>query len=163
MSWKTLGAVPPTDLVDARLQLHYAAQVVASAGLTFPAPQPDDSHPNLGWAEGLDALVGRTLQGAGAQIGLRVSDLSLLLIDRQGDVNDEFALDGGTLDDSYAWLAGATARAGLALPSAGIARSAYELPNHATGEGAAFSLEARGAFSELARVGSPTAKPPWAS
>jgi hypothetical protein len=35
VSWKTLGSVPPTDLVDARLQLHHAAQIVSSAGVVM--------------------------------------------------------------------------------------------------------------------------------
>ena len=33
MSWKTLGSIPPKELVDARLQLHQAAQVVASGSV----------------------------------------------------------------------------------------------------------------------------------
>ncbi|MDP2622616.1 MAG: hypothetical protein Q8Q29_02325 [Actinomycetota bacterium] len=135
MSWKPLGAVSPTRLVDARLQLHHAAQVVASAGITLFAPAPDDSHPNFGWVESLGALMGHSLPGADAQVGLRVADLSLLLVNRSGEVSDEFALDGRKLDDGYAWLAGATAGAGAKLPAAGVTRAAYEIPNHPTGNG----------------------------
>ncbi|MBW2231800.1 MAG: hypothetical protein JRH17_15545 [Deltaproteobacteria bacterium] len=151
MSWRTLGAVAPTQLVDARLQLHHAAQVVASAGVTFLEPAPDDSHPNLGWVEPLGALMGHCLPGADAQVGLRVADLSLLLVNQSGAVSDEFALDGTKLDDGYAWLAEATARAGAELPSAGITRAAYEIPNHPTGRGEAFSCKSQQAFAELAR------------
>jgi hypothetical protein len=151
LSWKTLGAVAPTELVDARLQLHHAAQVVASAGLTFLAPEPDDSHPNLGWVDSLGALVGRPLPTADAQLGLRVADLSLLLVDQRGVVSDELALDGKKLDDAYAWLAEMTTRAGADLPAAGISRVAYEIPNHPTGTGAAFSCEPAESFAELAR------------
>jgi hypothetical protein len=151
VSWKPLGTTPPKELVDARLQLHHAAQVVASAGVTFLDPQPDDSHPNLGWVESLDALVGRALPGADVQVGLRVSDLSLLIVNNRGEVDDELALDGRVLGDGYAWLADATARAGVKVPSAGITRSAYEIPSHPTGSGAAFSLKSRDAFVELSR------------
>jgi hypothetical protein len=151
VSWKTLGAVAPAQLVDARLQLHHAAQVVASAGVTFLAPTPDDSHPNLGWVESLGALMGHSLPGADAQVGLRIADLSLLLVNERGDVSDEFALDGKGLEDAYAWLAGATARAGAELPSAGITRVAYEIPSHPTGSGEAFSCKSHEAFAELAR------------
>jgi hypothetical protein len=150
VSWKVLGAVAPTQLVDARLQLHHAAQVVASAGVTFLAPAPDDSHPNLGWVESHGALLGHTLPGADAQVGLRVADLSLLLVNRSGDVSDEFALDGKKLDDGYEWLASATARAGAELPSAGITRAPYEIPNHPTGRGEAFRCKPGDAFAELA-------------
>jgi hypothetical protein len=151
MSWKTLGTVAPTGLVDARLQLHQAAQVVASAGVTFLAPEPDDSHPNLGWVESLGALVGRPLPGTDAQVGLRVADLSLLLVDGRGESSEELALDGRTLDDGYAWLAEVMARAGAVLPSAGIRRATYEIPSHPTGRGEAFSNDSHEAFSELAR------------
>lgn len=151
MSWKRLGAVPPTELVDARLQLHHAAQVVASAGVTFLAPRPDDSHPNLGWVESLDALVGRSLPGTDVQVGLRVSDLSLLLVDGSGRVSDVLALDGKTLEDGYAWLSAATVRAGAELASEGLTRAAYEIPGHATEGGAPFSCASHDAFAELAR------------
>jgi hypothetical protein len=151
VSWKTLGAVAPTKLVDTRLQLHHAAQLVASAGASFLEPQPDDSHPNFGWMESLGALVGRSLPGADAQVGLRVADLSLLLVAAGGRVSDELALDGRTLEDGYAWLAKATAHAGAELPSAGLTRAAYEIPVHATGSGAPFSSESRDAPAELAR------------
>jgi hypothetical protein len=152
MSWKALGAVAATELVDARLQLHHAAQVVASAGATFLAPEPDDSHPNFGWVESLGALMGHTLPGADAQVGLRVADLTLLLVNNSGEVSDEFALDGKKLDDGYEWLASVTARAGAELPSAGITRAPYEIPNHSTGSGEVFSSKSRVEdFAELAR------------
>lgn len=151
MSWKTLGTVAPTELVDARLQAHYAAQVVASAGVSFLEPQADDSHPNMGWVESLGALVGRPLPGAGAQAGLRIDDLTLLIVDASGQVREQLVLGGETLEEGYAWLAAATARAGSALPAAGARRAGYQLPDHATARGTAFSATPRPAFAELAR------------
>lgn len=151
MSWKTLGAVAPDALVDARLQLHQAAQVVASAGVSFLEPQSDDSHPNMGWVETLDALVGRCLPGADAHVGLRPADLTLLLVDRSGESSDELGLDGRTLEDGYAWLAAATLRAGVTRSAGGITRATYEIPSHATGSGAPFSIASSAAFAELAR------------
>ena len=151
MIWKTLGTVAPGELIDARLQLHHAAQVVASAGAHFIAPEPDDSHPNLGWDESLGALVGHALPGAGFRAGLRLADLSLLLIDEAGTSKDELSLDGRTLEDGHAWLAGATRAAGMEVPGAGLTRVAYEIPAHPTGEGAAFSAGPGDAFAELAR------------
>ncbi len=145
MSWKTLGAVPATDLVDARLQLHHAAQIVASAAVTFLEPTPDDSHPNLGWREDLGALCGRRLPKSHIQVALRVADLSLLLVGEDGRVRDEWALDGKTLEDGYAWL-----ETDLS-PPIGITRAVYEIPNHATASGARFSLGSGAAFDEMAR------------
>jgi hypothetical protein len=151
VSWKTLGVVSPQELVDARLQLHHAAQVVASAGITFLPAEPDDSHPNLGWVESLDALVGHPLPGSGAQVGLRVEDLSLLLVSARGEVEDEFALDARRLDHAYAWLAEATTLAGSEPSSKGITRATYEIPHHPVEKGEAFSSKSNEAFAELAR------------
>ena len=47
--WQTLGAVPVVDLVDAKLQLHWAAQIVSAFGNTLLETRPDDSQSNLGW------------------------------------------------------------------------------------------------------------------
>jgi hypothetical protein len=149
VSWRPLGAVAPQALVDARLQLHHAAQVVASAGVTFLEPEPDDSHPNLGWWDACEALVGHRLPGADVRIGLRPGDLSLLVVDAAGRSDDELALDGGTLDDAYAWLESVTTSAGAVLPAGGLIRASYEIPSHPTAGGAPFSREPQAAFAEL--------------
>ena len=149
MSWKTLGSIPPKELVDARLQLHQAAQVVASAGVSFLEPQPDDSHPNFGWVDSLGALVGRCLPRANAHVGLRVADLSLLLVDKSGRAIETFGLEGRKLEEGYVWLAAAMTRSGALTPSRGLARADYAIPEHATGSDASFSTASRGAFSEL--------------
>jgi hypothetical protein len=151
VSWQTLGAVAPDALVDARLQLHHAAQVVASAGVTFLEPEPDDSHPNLGWWDSCSALVGRSLPGANVQIGLRPADLSLLVVDAGGRSSDELVLDGRTLEDAYAWLESVTTSAGARLPAGGVTRASYEIPSHPTASGAPFSHEPQAAFAELSR------------
>ena len=145
MTWKPLGQVSPGDLVDARLQLHHAAQVVATAGVTFLAPQPDDSHPNLGWDDTLAAFVGRRLSERNVQVGLRVADLTLLIVSNEGGEGDSFPLNGRTLEEAYGWLAECTA------PAAGLTRAAYEIPDHAVLHGARFSTEGPAAFDELSR------------
>ncbi len=151
MSWATLGAVAPGELLEARLQLHHAAQVVASAGLTLLEPRADDSHPNLGWVDDLGALVGHALPGAGARAGLRVADLALVVVDERGVARDALPLDGRTLADGQAWLASSLAAAGVSLPAAGLTRSPYEIPAHPVAEGAAFSGAGREALAELGR------------
>lgn len=145
MSWKPLGQTAPIELVDARLQLHHAIQIVASAGITFLEPQPDDSHPNLGWVESLGALVGRDLPEKDVQVGLRLADPALLIVDKHERVREEFALNGRTLEDGYSWLTAMTD------PAGGLIRAAYEIPHHAIGQGAAFSALPGAAFAELGR------------
>ncbi len=149
--WKRLGGVPPTALVDARLALHHAAQIAATAGVTFLAPTDDDSHPNLGWDERHGALVGRALPGAGVRVGLRVADPELRLVAADGRRVDGFPLAGRTLEDGYAWLDAATARAGVPRTAGGIERASYDLPEHPVATGAAFAVEEPDAYEELAR------------
>ena len=147
-----LGAAPPDTLVEARLQLHHAAQLVAAAGATLLEPQPDDSHPNFGWSTAHAALMGRVLPGARARTGLRVADLTRLLVDEAGDrVRDELTLHRHTLDEGYTWLADVLKSAGAPVPTGGLAVSTYQIPSHPTGAGAPFELAPRAAFSELAR------------
>ena len=47
--WRTLGLVAPERLVDPRVQLHYAAQAVASVGKALAPPEPDFGHASLEW------------------------------------------------------------------------------------------------------------------
>jgi len=118
-------------LTDARLQLHWAAQLAATVGRTLSPPRADDSHTSFRWAG--DALV----QDDAFRSGLRLRDLTLLV------GGNEFALDGRTLDDGFAWLQSQ-------LPNV---RKEFNdpMPYHAVRDGAPFSLRDRGAFEELSR------------
>jgi len=118
-------------LTDARLQLHWAAQLAATVGRTLAPPRDDASHTSFRWVD--DALV----QEDEYRSGLRLHDLTLLLGGR------EFALDGHTFDDGFAWLASR-------LPS--VRKELDEpMPHHAVADGAPFSLRDRTAFEELSR------------
>ena len=145
MTWKTLEDVTQLDLIDARQQLHQAAQIVASAGITFLVPRPDDSHPNFGWVESLGALVGRVLPEREVRIGLRLAEPSLLVIDKDGKILEQFALDGRSLEDGYAWLTSMTD------PPDGLTRAAYDIPDHPVAQGATISAKPMAAFEELSR------------
>ena len=49
--WETLGAVEPRDLIDVRLQLHWAAQAAAAVGKQLLPHRPDFSEQSLEWLE----------------------------------------------------------------------------------------------------------------
>jgi hypothetical protein len=149
--WLTLGTPAPTALVDARLQLHHAAQWAAAAGASFLEPRSDDSHPNLGWQGALGALVGHPIPGPpGFQVGLSIADFRLLLLDGEGRPGDGLPLAGRTLSEAGAWLGEALERLGARLPAGGVAVPGYELPAHPVAGGAAFRFDAA-ACAELAR------------
>jgi hypothetical protein len=106
MEWAHLGAVAPGALGAARAMLHQAGQVIASAGETFVPRQPDTSHTALVWMESHRALAGFEISGRWpCRLALRVPDLTLLLVDRQGAPHDALALEGKTLADAKRWAA----------------------------------------------------------
>ncbi len=149
-SWRRLGAVPPTALVDARLQLHYAAQVVAAVGATLLEPRPDDSHPNLEWHEGLGALAGRVVPvDRPFRVALHPAELALSLRHADEQRIDALPLEGLSLHDATAWLGRAIQDLGVGLPAGGLKRPRYDLPDHPIARGARFSQEPAEAFAEL--------------
>jgi hypothetical protein len=134
--WKPLGAVDPESLTEARLQAHWAAQLVSAVGTSRLDPAADFSHANLGWDAGRGLLAGRAVED-GRFAALRLSTLTLVV----GDA--EYPLDGHTLDEGLAWLVEQTGGQGLERPE-------HDLPSHAVGEGERFSVGDRGpALAEL--------------
>src|SRR5450631_2317130 len=99
------GVPAPTMLADARVELHWAAQIVAAVGRALIAAAPDDSHTSLEWLEAERSLVGGATPG-GKRLGLRPADLTLVLHepqDRNGGPRRELPLAGRTLDEERRW------------------------------------------------------------
>jgi hypothetical protein len=156
-SWKTLGNVDAQHLVNARLQLHWAALLTAVVGKRLLPPQPDFSEQSFAWVERAGG-VGTLTQGEVAgtppfRPGLRLADLTLLLSDGEGASLRELALSGQTVAEAHAWLA-AEVDALLGQPldppleSPGISA---ELPAHPVGTGRRFTLADAAPFAEVAR------------
>jgi hypothetical protein len=110
-------------LINARLQLHWAAQIAAGVGRTLLPPREDDSHTAFTLADGV------LLQGEvrGVRAGLRLRDLTLVC------GSEELPLRDLTLDDGFAFL---SSRFGHTLP-----RPEVELPDHPVAHGAAFDAD----------------------
>ncbi len=142
-AWTDLGDVSPKQLVDARLQAHWAAQVVAAFGSTHVEKRDDDSHSNLGLTAG--GLLASHAAG-GVRAAIRVRDLTLVLVTAEPSV-EELPLSGKTLDAAMSWL-GERAGAHLKSPKP-LARPTHDLPAHAVGDGAEFDADPK-ALLELA-------------
>ena len=133
MSWKPLGSTLPQALTEARLELHWAAQLVSAAGSSLLPPATDFSHTNLGWMKSVGVLAGRPVGDRGLQAGLVFEGLELVVLDGDRE-RASLALAGHTLEDGRRWLAeslGEHERA-LRLPE-------HDMPSHAVGEGGPFS------------------------
>ena len=149
--WQILGNPSPEDLTDARLQLHWAVQLVASVGKTYLDPRPDDSHPNTGWDRASRSLAGHVVTAQKSfQAALHPADLTLSLRDGQGNEVNRLALDGASLEQGSVWLSSAIA-SHIGEAAKPLVPAGYEIPAHAVGEGGNFSLKDGAAFRELSR------------
>lgn len=112
---------------DARLQLHWAAQIAAGVGRTLGAARPDDSHTSFSWTHAYCSLMQEPVGGSAA--GLRLRDLTLVIA-RGGKLISELSLRGRTFDNGFAFLEGHFGKA--------LKRPEVDLPDHPVAHGAKF-------------------------
>ena len=105
LRWHRLGAIAPTALGEARETLHHAAQLLALVGASYIPPRADDSHTSMTWLDERGALATELVDAARPfRVGLRVSDLTILLLDAANGETAVFPLAQRTRDESIAWL-----------------------------------------------------------
>ncbi len=151
--WKSLGAVPPSALGEARLQIHHAAQLLAVAiGQSLIPARPDDSHTALTWDAAGELWLGQEIPplsrsaGDPLQAGLRPADLMLMLGEKG------LPLAGKTLAEALGWLRRELSLQGRdgELPSL---KSPYEIPPHGLAAGARFAAPGAAAVELAAYYG----------
>src|SRR5258708_5161918 len=142
MSWRRIGGVNPKELWDSRLQLHWAAQAAAGVGRSLLPKQPDFSHESLMWSPEQGAFVQDVVDAPRPfRGGIRVRDMSLLLLDAQSSVIDELPMNGRPLSEGYGFFA---SRAGSLLDrEVMIARPPEGMPPHPAADGATFHADLR--------------------
>jgi hypothetical protein len=158
-SRKALGEISrrfdPADLVETRLQLHYAAQLVAAVGRSLARRQPGFRHAALFWDDGLRGLAGAALEDAVASAGLWRAELrfgppAIAFVGLPAGPGDAGAGDGAvalrdlTFDDAWRRLRETVGAAGF--PAADLAlKLPRDLPADPLAEGAQFAVDAEGA------------------
>jgi hypothetical protein len=150
MSFHDLGKVAPIALTQARVELHWLAQVLAATGDAFLEPAADDSQSNAVWNPTNAALVGRPI-GNGAQLGLVIAKAELVVIGADGAVTARIAARGKKLAELLLWAGDAMAVASNSSAKAALKVRDYAMPEHAVSKGQAFAFEDAGACAELAR------------
>lgn len=137
-AWTRLGSVPPADLHDTTLQLHWATQFIAAAGQSFADPKDDDSHRAMTWDANRHAFIGEPFTGGYPfRVAVRPADLVLQLVDQTDEPLGSLPLVGVTMQEGYEWLATGLAHYMGGLPELG--RPDFELPEHPVANGAPFS------------------------
>lgn len=136
--WKTIDPVDPEKLTEARLQIHWAAQVVAAIGNTHMEIAPDDGQSNFGWVDGMQLFAGRYI--GDPPLGFGAFDpaaRALTFNEPGGEVLTSIETDGKTLDELYDAMERAIAGAQNTDP-VHLKRPSYDMPAHPVGKGGAF-------------------------
>lgn len=144
-----VGSVPVTQLVEARLALHWASQVVASFGFSVLRAVDDFSHTALRWHSAHGTLVTGTEPDSGIHAALDVAGFALALW-RDDERVAHFPLRGRTLEEAYAWIEGAMKEAGIELGALQRPGHLGDLPDHPVAQGASFEEPAVAHGKELA-------------
>lgn len=151
MSWQELGAVAPERLKDARLQLHWAAQIIGATARSLIEPTPDDSHTSASWSVDGKLLEGQpTRTDPPVRVGLGLGAFEARVVDAESRaVRARRPLDGSTLDEAFAWLAIELVSPGGESPR--LERPSYDMPVHDVQTGERFERRNPAAFEEMER------------
>lgn len=144
--WHQVGTVSSEALIEPRLQAHWAAQLPAAAGDAYLEKRSDDSQSNLGWNDDLQALLSHPLPN-GLRVGLRIADLTVLLVEPDHNLADSFPLLGLTLTAAMDQLSERLAARGLSRKQ--LQPRDYDMPDHPVAQGKLFQLDEAG-LAELA-------------
>jgi len=105
-TWRPIRTFDRARLAAARLQAHHATQWLARTARAYVPARPDDSHTSLGWDDAFGGLTSHPLPD-GAQLGLRLADLTLALFNADASApHDTFSLDGRCDPEACTWLMG---------------------------------------------------------
>ncbi|TDJ25857.1 MAG: hypothetical protein E2O58_02190 [Gammaproteobacteria bacterium] len=99
-----LGSVDRSVLAQARVQAHSAAQWASKIGRANLPALADDSHSNLGWDAGLQALLGQPLTetSPSIQFGVQLQELQLIVVTELG--TETLSLAGTSEVDAGSWV-----------------------------------------------------------
>lgn len=122
-------------LAEARVQLHYAAQLVAAVNRAWLPARPDDAHTALRW-DASGEIQGQTIPGAEPwHAALHVESLSFICEGQHS--RRQVSLEGKTVAEALA-AAQALLDDTLGSDSRPLTWPSYDLPDHPLGEGAPF-------------------------
>jgi hypothetical protein len=146
-TWPLLTPVPADTLVDARLQLHHAAQIVTAVGISFLEPAADDSHTGFTWRQRDACMLGEGPTET-HRFALRPRDLSLLFNATEDAEPAVYSLHGRTIAEAYDWVRERLSENDLD-PGRLTSEKHYEISPHRVAEGQQFDASAGDAFAGL--------------
>ncbi len=149
MSWKDLKAMDWEELSEARLQVHQAVQLIASAAISFLEKKEDDSHTNMTWLNDQKMLAGHLFgEEKRFRLALSIADFRYVLLDEQDTEIVDFPLNMRTVDDAVDWLMAQLRNNGFD-PSAFHTRRHYKIPVNKPGMGGIYQYFAAEPFRQI--------------
>lgn len=145
--WESLGTAAATQLTEARLETHHAAQWLARATRAYCTPVPDDSHTSLTWDFAATALMTQPITPK-LTMGLRINPLSLVAKTPKG--NEPLSLLSRTEKDVGIWMTDLLKEHQLEADKLN-APGPYTLPKHPLDSGLSYGLAKKEDYEELAR------------
>jgi len=115
--WVRLGGVGPGRIAEARLQAHYASQIVAAFSAAYMARTEDLSHMGMIWGGKRHAFISGAAPGARMlRMALDLDRFELYALEPGTEfigVLDRFNLRGMTFSDASRWLRKTVAKFGF--------------------------------------------------
>jgi hypothetical protein len=149
--WELLDGAAGRELGEARLQLHWAAQIPAAVGNSWARPMDEYAHLSLDWDRLARAMTSKpAATSPGFRVALAGEDMSVRVEDEDGTLRAQRQLAGSTLSAALEWLSQVAAEIGGSAPDAPLKIPDHELPDHAVGRGAPFGADP-GRLAQLAR------------
>lgn len=103
--WQLLSPVSAEALLPATRQLHYATQLIAALAKALLAKKEDDSHTNMEWFAGADALASNIVSGKESfRLALVFPDFTLQCWNAENQPIATFTLAGKTVGAAIDWI-----------------------------------------------------------
>jgi hypothetical protein len=146
--WRPIKGVSLRQVIEARLQAHYAIQWLARPARACIPQQPDDGHTSLLWDRTLDAFATQPLNTR-IYLSVRIHDLVLALHDISSPL-EIIRLAGHSDFEIRQWLGQELSKRGFDTSALDLP-SPYELPAHPIASGAKYdAVRLQDALAELA-------------
>jgi hypothetical protein len=140
-AWQVLDTLNAHDFTEARLQLHYGIQFMAATGAALAEPLPDNSHSCLEWNSDLDLFMGALIRATRPfRVALDPILLTLMLLDKQGEMVAVLPLHQKTLAEGIAWLKTEVTRLGADASKIELLTYPEDFPDYAIAHGEAFNV-----------------------
>ena len=136
--WKNVHETSSSSLLEeARLNLHFAVQPLASAGESFAEKKPDFSHTSFEYSPQTGAFLSAELGSKALYASLQMESLTLALSSPQKEQLAHQKLTGLNLQEALAWLSNALDKNGVRSSSLSFPQYP-DFPEHPLADSAVF-------------------------